>query len=296
MSNLKNYLPNIYKDVLETDELISTEDLLFQDLNSETEKVRNNQFVLTSDIDGIEQYEKMLNIIPNPSTESIQFRVDRIINRLSMTPPFTFPSLKKKLDEIIGVGKWEAYMDYANYTLYVESSAVNQIWFHEILVTINRLKPVNIVFINKPFVAAKIHVSENINLTQVSFNYRVGTTWVLGQKPFTSLENMGVIKMASVPSIKQDLLNHLATFTASDIADVRINGTFMVPAFVTKTAVNNLVTVEYEISETDGIPEITQIELLDSVGTVLTDSVVYVPILERVILKHNILIKEGGVN
>lgn len=293
MSNLKNYLPNIYKDVLETDELMSTEDLLFQDLNSETEKVRNNQFVLTSDIDGIEQYEKMLNIIPNPSTESIQFRVDRIINRLSMTLPFTFSFLKKRLDEIIGVGKWEAYMDYANYTLYVESSAVNQIWFHEILVTINRLKPVNIVFINKPFVAAKIHVSENINLTQVSFNYRVGTTWVLGRKPFTSLENMGAIKMADVPSIKQDLLNHMATFTASDIASVRINGTFMVSAFVTKAAANNLVTVEYEISETDGIPEITQIELLDSVGTVLTDSVVYVPILERVILKHNILIKEG---
>jgi len=210
-----------------------------------------------------------------------------------MTPPFTFPFLKKRLDEIIGVGKWEAYMDYANYTLYVESSAVNQIWFHEILVTINRLKPVNIVFINKPFVAAKIHASENINLTQVSFNYRVGTTWVLGQKPFTSLENMGAIKMADVPSIKQDLLNHMATFTASDIANVRINGTFMVPAFVTKAAVNNLVTVEYEISETDGIQEITQIELLDSVGTVLTDSAVYVPILTRVILKHNILIKEG---
>ena len=293
MFNLKNYLPNIYKDILETDELMSTEDLLFQDLNSETKKVRNNQFVLTSDIDGIEQYEKMLNIIPNPSTESIQFRVDRIINRLSMTPPFTFSFLKKRLDEIIGVGKWEAYMDYANYTLYVESSAVNQIWFHEILVTINRLKPVNIAFINKPFVAAKIHVSENINLTQVSFNYRVGTTWVLGQKPFTSLENMGVIKMANVPSVKQDLLNHMATFTASDIAGVRINGTFMVPAFVTKAAANNLVTVEYEISKTDGISEVTQIELLDSVGTVLTNSVVYIPILERVILKHNILIKEG---
>ena len=121
----------------------------------------------------------------------------------------------------------------------------------------------------------------------------MGTTWVLGKKPFTSLENMGVIKMADVSSIKQDLLNHMATFTASDIAGVRINGTFMVPAFVTKAAANNLVTVEYEISETDGISEVTQIELLDSVGTVLTNSVVYVPILERVILKHNILIKEG---
>lgn len=293
MSNLKNYLPSIYKDVLETDELTSTEDLLFQDLNSETEKVRNNQFVLTSDVDGIEQYEKMLNIIPNPSTESIEFRVDRIINRLSMTPPFTFPFLKKKLDEIIGLGKWEAYMDYANYTLYVESSAVNQIWFHEILVTINRLKPVNIVFTNKPFVAAKIHVSENINLTQVSFNYRVGTTWVLGQKPFTSLENMGVIKMASVPSIKQEMLNSIAEFTLSDIVKVRVNDSLIITDFTIKESTQNIVTIEYQIALESGITEVTKVELLDVADNILTESLVYVPILESIILKHTIQIKEG---
>ena len=293
MSNLKNYLPNIYKDVLETDELTSTEDLLFQDLNSETEKVRNNQLVLTSDVDGIEQYEKMLNIIPNPSTESIEFRVDRIINRLSMTPPFTFSFLKKKLDEIIGVGKWEAYIDYANYTLYVESLAVNQIWFHEILVTINRLKPVNIVFTNKPFVAAKIHVSENINLTQVSFNYRVGTTWVLGQKPFTSLENMGVIKMAGVPSIKQEMLNSIAEFTSSDIAKVRVNESLIITDFTIKESTLNIVTIEYQIALESGIMEVTKVELLDVADNILTESLVYVPILESIILKHTIQIKEG---
>lgn len=293
MSNLKNYLPNIYKDVLEMDELTETEDLLFQELRTETDKVKNNQFVLTSDVDGIEQYEKMLNIIPNPSTESIEFRVDRIINRLSMTPPFTFPFLKKKLDEIIGVGKWEAYIDYHNYTLYVESSAVNQIWFHEILVTINRLKPVNIVFTNKPFVAAKIHVSENINLTQVSFNYRVGTTWVLGQKPFTSLENMGVIKMASVPSIKQEMLNSIAEFTSSDIAKVRVNESLIIADFTIKESTQNIVTIEYQIALESGITEITKVELLDVVDNVLTASLVYVPILESIILKHTIQIKEG---
>lgn len=293
MSNLKNYLPNIYKDVLEMDELTETEDLLFQELHTETDKVKNNQFVLTSDVDGIEKYEKMLNIIPNPSTESIEFRVDRIINRLSMTLPFTFPFLKKKLDEIIGVGKWEAYIDYHNYTLYVESSAINQIWFHEILVTINRLKPVNIVFTNKPFVAAKIHVSENINLTQVSFNYRVGTTWVLGQKPFTSLENMGVIKMANVPSIKQEMLNSIAEFTSSDIAKVRVNESLIIADFTIKESTQNIVTIEYPIALESGITEITKVELLDVVDNVLTSSLVYVPILENVILKHTIQIKEG---
>jgi len=293
MNNLKTYLPRIYKNILEFDKLIETENELFNSINSETNKVKDNQYVLTADLDGIIMYEQMLEIIANPAIEDIEFRKNRIINRLSMTLPFTFRFLKQRLDEIIGKDRWKAYLDFDNYTLYVESSAVNQIWYHEVLVTVNKLKPANIVFINKPLIVEYILISEKINLSEVIFNYKLGTSWVLGLKPFTSLDDMGVIKVATTPSIKQDLLNHMATFTASDIADVRINGTFMVPVFVTKAAVNNLVTVEYEISETDGIPEITQIELLDSVGTVLTDSVVYVPILERVILKHTILVKEG---
>jgi len=293
MNNLKTYLPRIYKNILEFDKLIETENELFNSINSETNKVKDNQYVLTADLDGIIMYEQMLEIIANPAIEDIEFRKNRIINRLSMTLPFTFRFLKQRLDEIIGKDRWKAYLDFDNYTLYVESSAVNQIWYHEVLVTVNKLKPANIVFINKPLIVEDILISEKINLSEVIFNYKLGTSWVLGLKPFTSLDDMGVIKVATTPSIKQDLLNRMATFTASDIADVRINGTFMVPVFVTKAAVSNQVTVEYEISETDGIPEITQIELLDSVGTVLADSAVYVPVLERVILKHNILIKEG---
>lgn len=293
MSDIKQCLPNIYDAILEFEGLIASENTLFDNLDIETERVRDNQYILTADINGIITYEKMLNIIPKPAAETIEFRRQRIINRLSLIPPFTFRFLKQRLDEIIGVDRYIASIDYPNYTLYIESSAENQGWFHEILVTITKLKPANIIFINRPLVYEEIRAGESINLTQINFNYRLGSTWILGLKPFTSLDDMGVIKVATTPSIKQDLLNHMATFAASDIADVRINGTFMVPVFVTKAAVNNLATVEYEISETDGIPEVTQIELLDSVGTVLTDSAVYVPILERVILKHSILIKEG---
>jgi hypothetical protein len=293
VSDIKQYLPNIYDTILEFEGLVASENTLFDNLDAETKKVRDNQYILTADIDGIIAYEKMLNIIPKPTTETIEFRRQRVINRLSMVPPFTFRFLKQRLDEIIGVDRYTVSVDYPNYTLYIESSAENQEWFHEILVTVTKLKPANIVFINKPLVYEEIRAGESINLTQVNFNYRLGSTWVLGLKPFVSLDDMGVIKVATTPSIKQDLLNHMATFAASDIAGVRINGTFMVSTFVTKAAVNNMATIEYEVSETDGIPEITQIELLDSEGVVLADSAVYVPILERVILKHNILIKEG---
>ena len=114
MNNLKTYLPRIYKNILEFDNLMEVENELFNKLNLETNKVKNNQYILTADLDGIIMYEKMLGIIANPAIEDIEFRRNRIINRISMTFPFTFPFLKKKLDEIIGVGKWEAYMDYAN--------------------------------------------------------------------------------------------------------------------------------------------------------------------------------------
>jgi hypothetical protein len=146
---------------------------LFDNLDTETEKVRDNQYVLTADIDGIIAYEKMLNITPKPATETIEFRRQRIINRLSMVPPFTFRFLKQRLDEIIGVDRYIASIDYPNYTLYIESSAENQEWFHEIFVTITKLKPANIVFINRPLVYEEIRAGESINLTQVNFNYRL---------------------------------------------------------------------------------------------------------------------------
>ena len=293
MNNLKSYLPNIYDDVREFEELVIIEDNIFDELDVQVSKVRSNQYVLTSDIDGIIEYEKLLNIIPKPTIETTEFRRERIMNRLSMVPPFSFRFLKQKLDEIIGVNKYTASIDYPNYTLYIESSASNQIWFHEILITITKLKPANIVFINKPLVHEKIRAGESINLGQINYNYRLGTSWVLGQKSFTSFDNMGVIKMATAPSIKAALLNHMATFTASDIAQVRINGSYIVPSVLTKTTVNNIVTIEYPLSAADGISEVTRIELLDSLGEVLTDSAVYVPILEAVTLKHNILINEG---
>lgn len=294
MNNLKIYLPYIYKNILEFDKLMISENKLFNLVDQQTTKVRNNQYVLTADIDGIELYEQMLDIIANPAIESIEFRRNRIINRLSMTPPFTMRFLYSKLDEIIGKNMWTAYLDFDNYTLYIESAADNQMWYHEILVTVNKLKPANIVFINKPLVVDSINVSEAINMSEVIFNYRLGTSWVVGLKPFTSLEDKGVIKMGETPSIQPQLLNNLALFTADDIQSVRINNEVIVNDFITKTGDDNTAIIEYEISPMLEITQIILIELLDSNNDVLTSSNVYIPVLETIILKHLIKLKEGN--
>ena len=293
MSNIGKYYPTVYKNVLETDEIVGAENELFTELSTLATWVQENQYVLTCDITGIELYEKLLTIIPNPATESIQFRRERILNRLSMSSPFTFPLLKRRLDQIIGVGKWQAYIDYAAYTLYIESAAADQTWFHEILVTTHILKPANIIFVNKPLINANIILSEVINLNRIIYNYRLGTSWVLGRKPFVSFEDLEALKMASVPSIQPDLLANIAAFTVTDVAKARINETLVISTFISKTSIANVINLQYTVAVEAGITAVTIVELMDINDNVLTRSLVYIPVLADIVLKHTIQVKEG---
>ena len=234
MSDLKQYLPWLYKDVVEMDALMDTEDSLFSKLMDEYIRGRDNQYILTADEYGIRIFEDIINIVPDPSTETLDFRRQRLINRFRTQPPFTFRWLQGKLDEIIGVGKWNAWVDNENYTLYIESSAEDQKWFQEISITVNNTKPANIIFINRPLVVHGVLTNETINLKELVWNYRLGTIWKLGDKPFISYNNKGVIVLATTPSIQQAMLNKLATFSATEIAKVRINGTYIITDFEVK--------------------------------------------------------------
>lgn len=293
MSDLKQYLPWLYKDVVEMDALMDTEDSLFSKLMDEYIRGRDNQYILTADEYGIRIFEDIINIVPDPSTETLDFRRQRLISRFRTQPPFTFRWLQGKLNEIIGVGKWNAWVDNENYTLYIESTAENQKWFQEIAITVGNTKPANIIFINRPLVVHDVLTNETINLKELVWNYRLGVSWKLGEKPFISYSDKGVIVLATTPSIQQTLLNKLATFTVAEIAKVRINNSYIVTDFEVKSASANVATVQYYVMPESGITNVTRIELLDSANNVLTRSNVYIPLVLGVNLKHTILVKEG---
>ena len=275
------------------DALMKVEDNLFSKLMDEYIRGRDNQYILTADEYGIRIFEDIINIVPDPSTETLDFRRQRLINRFRTQPPFTFRWLQGKLNEIIGVGKWNAWVDNENYTLYIESSAEDQKWFQEISITVNNTKPANIIFINRPLVVHNVFTNETINLKELIWNYRLGTIWKLGEKPFISYNDKGVIVLATTPSIQQAMLNKLATFSVTEIAKVRINGTYIITDFEVKSASANVVTVQYNVRTESGITNVTRIELLDSANNVLTLSNVYIPLVLGVNLKHTILVKEG---
>lgn len=290
-TSTRELFPSVYNGVLEISVLSETDDVLLDQALAKLERAQLNQFILTADEETISVYEKMFSILANPTTETLQFRRERILNRMSLQPPFTMRWLQNKLDEIIGVGKWNAYVDYANRTLYIESFVVNQQWFNELRITINRIKPCNLVFVNKPLIMADVVANETIVSATQHYNYILGQ-WQLGQEPFATTDSEEVIKLPIVKSINPNLLADIASFSATDVVAVRLNGSVKLSDFTTKAGQGTTTIVEYEVKRAQA-SEITQIELLGTGDRVLTASAVYIPVTEAVICKHAINFKEG---
>lgn len=288
---LSSFLPNVYKDVVEMDDVMRSEENIMDIARREMSSAFANTFVLTANESGVIMFEKMLNIIANPLTEDLEFRRQRILNRLSMSPPFTYRFLKQKLDEIIGVGAWTAYVNFDTYTLFVESSAVDQNWYYEMEFTINRIKPCNMVFTNVPLTAPGIQVNEQISYEALKWMYKLGA-WKLGEHPFAIVEREGVIKMADVGSIQKTLLNDTAKFVNDDISYVLLNDSIKITEFKSKQVTESTIFIEYDVYP-HMTSLVTSIKLMREDGVVLTQASVYVPITQTVVSKHIITVKEG---
>lgn len=292
MINIKNYFPTLYNDILEIDTLVKIENDLFENLNTEFEKAIKNEYVITADKETIKKYEILLRINDGDNKE-LSFRRQRILNRLAMNMPFTLRALKQKLDELIGKGNYNIFVDPGKFTLYIESKILNQTWFNETYITINKMKPANIVFINKPFVDEKILANEELMLAQREYNYRLGSTWRLGALPFKSLHKKGAIKLKQNNSIQKYFLDELKGFALSKIGYVKLNNVKVINEFITKDIVNEKLTLEYAVLHSFGLNEITKVDVYTSDNKLLTSIDLYVPIIEDIELKHVINIEEG---
>ena len=292
-TDMLSLLPPWYREILDYQEIFQTEKAQFDALASEITGVADNFFFQTMDESAVFMWEQIFEITPNPETETLDFRRARALNRISTRPPFTLGFLYQKLDELIGPGAWTVTVDYENYTLYIESSALDQQYATEVAFTINRIKPAHIVYVNTPYVRTGILLSETIELSQRIYNYKLGA-WGLGVLPFAIEEGQGVIKMPETPSIQAALLTDTANFVSGDIASARINGSIAI-SDISKTVTGSTLEVTYTVTQSQ-TEAITSAELLDADGNVLTSSTVYVPVSGSTIMKHIIPVAEGVVN
>lgn len=288
---LLEQLPPWYREILDYQEICRTEQEMFDNLALEINAVGDNFFLQTMGETAVSMWEGVLGITPNLVEEDLDFRRFRVINRLSTRPPYTMAFLARKLDELVGPGKWSVTVDYANYTLYIESAVENKLFTEELMVIIGKIKPAHIAYISTPQVNGALNLSEETSKASVRWNYLLGS-WALSNAPFQTVYNEEVIKLPTVQSIQPLLLSQTASFVSGDVVRARINGSIVIDT-ISKSVAENVLTVTYYV-RAEQAAEITSAELLDKDGNPLTSTNAYVIVgNDGILMKHIIKVKEG---
>jgi hypothetical protein len=299
-TELLNLLPPWYREVAEYQQICNAEAQQLQTAALATQSIADNFYFQTMNLAGVQMWEQIFNITPNPATETLAFRRARVLNRISMRPPYTLGFLYQKLDELVGPGLWSVEVDYANYALTIEAGAEDQSYWQELAYTVNHIKPAHITYISRPLIRTGVLMSEEVRSAHFEWNYYLGS-WALGAEPFADETDVEVVKTANINSIQPAMLNGVANFASGDVAYVQINGGIdigtinkaVTPAQYVGGAATLTVSYNVTTTMTDAV---TSVALMDANGNALTSMSVYVPVTETVNLQHTILIQEGQLN
>ncbi|MCM3273650.1 putative phage tail protein [Paenibacillus elgii] len=184
MSKLMGYLPRLLHEIKEMKELTQTEEKEIEAVAQAVQQFLDNQFVTTAQEWAIKRREEMIGIRADPTTETLEFRRDRLINRYSTLPPFTIRYLQSRLDSLIGQGVAKVEVDEQNFVLKITMSVPDAAYFKEIEHTVQIVKPVNLLYNQGTSMADHVGIEEHIWRTPLTRMSRLSTTWKLGSTPF----------------------------------------------------------------------------------------------------------------
>lgn len=117
--SLIDYLPKFLQESREFQELLAAENPDVQALEDETEILKDNQFILTCNEDGIKNFERLLGITA-AADESLAFRIARVLARWNDTTPYTLRVFLAKLDLLCGEGNYILTTNFNEYELSLE--------------------------------------------------------------------------------------------------------------------------------------------------------------------------------
>lgn len=291
--NLIELAPHYLRDVLEYSAILRAEQRLLGDIGVNLLEAQNNKNILKLNESGVRIWEEIFGILPNPASETLDFRRERILNRLLTKPPFTEGFLRERLNEILGEGNYNLTVDGNTYTILLETVMESQAWVQELYITMGKVKPANMVYINKASVQTNLRISEEVSYNRNFWNYRLGTWKLSSTVPFEDKSFGGIIKMANEPSLTNRGIGYALQGVDTKISKARINGSLLVD-LTNKEIIDNQLIVEFKVLETVA-PTITKIELLDTTDQVVsgTTTEVYVQVIDDVDIKSVFTLKQG---
>ena len=171
------YLPQFIQEYKEIKHIMNVENPEIQSLEDETEFLKDNQFILYCNEDGISRFEKLLGIKAS-ADDTLKSRISRVTVRWNDTIPYTWKVLMQKLNTICGAGNYELLADFDNYTLTVKTHLNLYGATDDLDNILDYMIPCNLVVISqneldRPSVGTMGHVGVVANTKEITIESKV---------------------------------------------------------------------------------------------------------------------------
>ncbi|MFI3175126.1 MAG: putative phage tail protein [Bacillota bacterium] len=162
--NLLSHLPQYVQEYREIQEIMRAEIPEIQAIFDESETIKNNQFAMSCNEDGIARFEELFGLLPNDYDE-LSARILRVLSYCVDGLPYTLRYLCMKLDAIFGVGEYELLTDFSNYQMEINVNTMLSSQIEVLEDIIWSMVPANIV--TEIYNTAKRVVEKNVRFGSV---------------------------------------------------------------------------------------------------------------------------------
>ena len=141
---LLKYLPEFMQDIQEIKEIMLSVEPEIENINNTIESLLKDFFILDSSLEATKHYENILKIVPK-LTDDLKKRQYDILSVYNQTLPFTFETLKEKLNLICGKNGYTINISYDEFTLNIKLSLGKKEMFTIVDRMLENIVPVNLI-------------------------------------------------------------------------------------------------------------------------------------------------------
>lgn len=160
---LMDYLPAFLQVFKELHLIIEAETPEFQQAMDDSEKIKDNGFILSADSDGLERFENLLGIY---STDDMDLETRRaiVLDQWGKKENYTYESLLEKIEAIAGKGNYEVVPDFDNYKISITVRLTSRGQVDEFNKLIAYIMPANLLVVASNNILTSAGISESVGV------------------------------------------------------------------------------------------------------------------------------------
>ena len=230
--NLIAYLPPFIQEYREMQHIMSAENPEFVLVAEETQRIKDNQYIITCDAEGIAWFEKILKITPT-AEDTLESRISRVLIRWNDVVPYTFKVFLQKLQTLCGED-FDLNENWNNYLLEITTHLDLYGQVDELENILGYMMPANIEVVannvleyamsGKAFIAAGLAFCNMFNLTD---SYQVN--WIFNADAGAAASGSGTCEIMLTDSFQGEISSEseAGAFTAHQMTEqIAVSDTF----------------------------------------------------------------------